>query len=186
MAGNTSVKESAIDALTIPNWVPLHWLFGNIPGVPIVSLMELLDTIGRLGLRTVQILPAKNALSNSYTIGGHTATGYAFLYGDSSDDAIATALDELKSALDGRSAVEVSRLIVEAATTKDSSPAAAPAVAPPTPLSLESPEQFALTWTTFQGLYQNALPLLDKWSATLTDQIVAEQLFWPTIANYGL
>jgi hypothetical protein len=95
-------------------------------------------------------------------------------------------LDELKSALDGRSAVEVSQLIVEAATGKDPLPAATRSAAPTTPLSLESPEQFALTWTTFEGLYRNALPLLDKWSATLTDQTVAEQLFWPAIANYGL
>jgi hypothetical protein len=186
MADNTLVKGSATAALTIPNWVPLNWLFGNIPGVPIVSLTELLETIGRLGLRTVQILPAKNALSNSYTIGGRTATGYAFLYGASSNDAIATALDDLKSALDGRSTADMSKLIVEAVTAKDPLPAAAPAAAPPTPLSLEGPEQFAITWTTFEGLYQNALPLLGKWSAALTDQTVAEQLFWPTIASYGV
>ncbi len=185
MADNTAVKASATDAFTIPNWVPLNWLYGNIPGVPIVSLMQLLDTIGRLGLRTVQILPAKNALSNSYTIDGHTATGYAFLYGDSSNDAIATALDELKGILDGRSEAEVSELIVAAATAKDPLPAAARAAGAPTPLSLDSPEQFALTWTTFEGLYQNAQPLLSKWSATLTDPTVAGQLFWPTIANYG-
>jgi hypothetical protein len=185
MPDNTAVKASAADALSFPNWAPLNWFYKNIPGVPIVSLKELLETIGRLGLRTVQILPAKNALSNSYTIGGRTATGYAFLYGDLSNDAIATALDALEDALDGRSEAEVSELIVASATAKDPLPAAVRAAAAPAPLSLESPEQFAITWTTFEGLYHNAQPLLSKWSATLTDPTVAGQLFWPTIANYG-
>jgi hypothetical protein len=177
MADNTPVAGSATS--TFPNWVPLlHRLYGNIPGVPVVSLEELLDTILKLGLRTVQILPAKNALSNSYTIGGRTATGYAFLYGDLPNDAVAAALEELKARLNGKSATEILELFGVPAPTKAKNQL--------TPPSLDSPEQFALTWTTFEGVYQNALPLLDTWSKTLTDPAVAEQLFWPTIASYGL
>lgn len=176
MADSTSVKENA--TFTVPNWIPLNLLYPNIPGVPVVSLEELGDTIVKLGLRTQQILPAKNALSNSYTIGGKTATGYAFLYGDSSGDPIAAALKELEALLLGKSETEVIALIGK--------PAPAKAKNQVKPLSLEKPEQFAITWTTFEGVYRNALPLLAEWAATLTDPAVAAQLFWPTIAGCGL
>ncbi len=183
MADNTAVEGTATAIL--PNWVPyLNLLYANIPGLPVISLTEVADTVLKLGLRTVQILPAKNALSNSYTIGGRTVTGYAFLY--DGNDPVATALEDLKGSLERHPATDILELIREAVTPKDPVPAAGPAVDQATPLSLESPEQFAITWTTFEGVYQNALPLLDKWSASLTDPAVAAQLFWPNIASYGL
>jgi hypothetical protein len=148
-------------------------------------LADLLDTVVKLGLRAVQLWPAKNALSNTYTIGGHTATGYAFLYDDSSTGGEAAALEDLRAALNNVSANEIIELISKAATSKDPVPAASRAVAPLTQLPLDSPEQFAITWTTFECIYKNALPLLDTWSKTLTDARVAQQQFWPTIAKYG-
>lgn len=182
MADNTSVEGSATSIL--PNWVPLNWLYPNIPGVPIISVTEVADTVWKLFLRTVQILPAKNALSNSYTIGGRTATGYAFLYGGT--DPVAGALDDLKGSLERQPATGILELMREAVAPKDRVAAPARSVDQVAPLSLESPGQFAITWTNFEGVYQNALPLLDKWSKTLTDPATATQLFWPTIASYGL
>jgi hypothetical protein len=186
MADNRSVKGMAINMPAIFDWLPLRLLgLDDIPGVAFVP-EQLLGTVLRLGLRTVQILPAKNALSNTYTIGGVTATGYAFLYGDSSSAAAANPTGKLADALHGQSATAMAALIVKAITASGASPAAVNPVDPLTQLSLDAPEQFAMAWTNFQGFYQNALPLLPKWSATLTDPAVAAQLFWPTIAGNGL
>jgi hypothetical protein len=183
MADNTPVQGSA--TFTIPNWVPyLNTFYPNIPGLPIPSLANLLDTVVRLGLRTVQLLPAKNALSNIYTIAGNTATGYAFLYGDPSNEPVAAALEDLEAGL--KSAPDLLKLIAEAVASKDASPAPVQAVAPLTQLPLDSPEQFAITWTTFECVYKNAMPLLGTWSKTLTDVKVAQQQFWPTIASNGM
>ncbi len=52
--------------------------------------------------------------------------------------------------------------------------------------SLNSPEQFAMGWTTLGGIDQCAAPLLPKWSASLTDADTATTLFWPTLAKYNL
>lgn len=61
--------------------LPLRW-FGlkDIPAVPI-KFSGLLDTILKLSQRAKDVAPARNGLSNLYTIGGQTATGEQFLYG---------------------------------------------------------------------------------------------------------
>ena len=58
------------------------WLLGlkDIPAVPI-QLEAMADTLLKLGIRTEQTMQAKQGLTNTYTIGGVTATGYEFVFG---------------------------------------------------------------------------------------------------------
>ena len=53
------------------------------------------------------------------------------------------------------------------------------------PLTLERPEQFAIGWTSFPSVYDDALPHLPAWSASLTDPDTATEQFWPMIAQHG-
>ncbi|HMG03851.1 MAG TPA: lipoxygenase family protein [Chthoniobacterales bacterium] len=52
--------------------------------------------------------------------------------------------------------------------------------------SLDSPEQFAMGWTTWGGIDQSAAPLLPIWASSLSDANAATTLFWPTFAKYNL
>ena len=53
------------------------------------------------------------------------------------------------------------------------------------PLTLESPEQFSIGWTSFPSVYDDALPHLPAWSQSLTDADAATRQFWPMIAQHG-
>ena len=55
-----------------------------------------------------------------------------------------------------------------------------------TKLSLDTPEQFAMGWTTFGGVQRDAQHLLPELVAMLTDKETATREFWPTIAKFGL
>jgi hypothetical protein len=54
-----------------------------------------------------------------------------------------------------------------------------------TALSLERPEQFAMSWTNYQGIFARYAYLIPDYAATLTDAEHATQLFWPLIAGNG-
>ena len=167
--------------------LPLR-IFGlkNIPGVPVV-VDQWLETLARLAERDIQTKSAKNGLTNTYTIGGNTASGHAFLYGGTPANALATARDELAEAL-RESPMHAAASLYSKIAPHGENPAAAAALTadPLTQLSLDDPAQFAISWTTFQNIYQDAEPKLAEWAATLTDPAVAAKRFWPTIATYGL
>jgi len=55
-----------------------------------------------------------------------------------------------------------------------------------TTLSLETPEQFAMGWTTFTGVERDARPLLPVFTAALQDPDAATAQFWPTIARFSI
>jgi len=55
-----------------------------------------------------------------------------------------------------------------------------------TRLSLETPEQFAMGWTTFNGVERDARLFLNVFAGALRDADVATREFWPTIARFGL
>jgi hypothetical protein len=155
----------------------------NVPAVPyLLTLSEPLLTLFRLAHRALEVEPAKNALSNTYTIGGETGTGYEFLFGSSASEDLARATAELEGILargfDG---------VKEAVLRKNVS-AVVRAMASSsgwTSLSLDKPEDFSISWTNYENVYQNAQPLLAGWSSTLTLLDAADEQFWPTIANCG-
>src|SRR5256885_15860430 len=72
----------------------------NIPAVPyLLTLSEPLLTLFRLARRSLDVEPAKNGLSNTYTIAGQTARGYEFLFGRPSSEELARATVELERIL---------------------------------------------------------------------------------------
>lgn len=193
--------------------LPLRLLgLKNIPAVP-VTLDGLLSTLVRLGIRAEEIKQAAHGLNNVYTIGGTTQPAFPFLFGTSSSgdapavradggvaaqvaptgdraDRAAAARQELATLLAGRPA-ELLRVMLEkvgdeADAKLEEELAKGQAGSGPTELSLEDPQQFSISWTTFPDVYGAAAPLLEPFAATLTDADAATRAFWPTIAGYGL
>jgi hypothetical protein len=165
------------------NHLPLRLIgLKNMPAVPI-ELDGLIDTALRLARRSEEIEPAKQGLSNIYTIGGRTAEAIEFLFGDQSDRARRDALSSLAQLCSDRPAKVASALVGLLATGK-SSPRAADASSP-TDLSLDAPDQWSISWTNYRDVYAKALPRLPGWASTLTDPDEASRQFWPTIATHG-
>ena len=162
---------------------PLEYEFPNLPAVP-VELEGMADTLLRLGIRSEQVMQAKLGLTNTYTVDGTTDTAYALLFGDGSGTpeseavtALARSLEEdpasVLALFDGlwREGSDIATTPPDATTQK--------------PLALDDPQQFSMSWTTFPGVYQAALPLLPAWASSLTDPVAATAQFWPMIAGKG-
>lgn len=167
--------------------LPLHF-FGlkNIPGVPVV-VDEWLDTLAKLAAREIETRSAKNGLTNTYTIGGQIATAHTFLFGGTPLNVAQKARDDLAQVVRENPMHAAASLYAKIASPAGNLAASGAATADPlTSLSLDDPAQFALSWTAFQDIAQNAQPLLPEWAATLTDPAIAAKRFWPTIASCGL
>jgi hypothetical protein len=52
-------------------------------------------------------------------------------------------------------------------------------------LSLESPEQFAMSWTNFQDIFARYAYLIPHYAASLRDPDEATRQFWPLFAEHG-
>lgn len=180
------------DVKHIPH-LPLRLLgLENVPAVPF-DLVDTIETLARLGLREEQARQAKQGFSNVYRIGGYENTGYAYLFGAGP---IGTADEraQLAAKLQGGGrlgmlgeAAMLAQVIEELRADHQAALRALPeAVEPITALSLESPDQFSLSWTTFPPVYRDAQPQFPAWQASLEDPDTASRLFWPTIAEYGL
>lgn len=154
----------------------------HIPAVPI-ELDGLVDSALRLRQRAEEILPARQGLSNSYTIGGRTAEAITFLFGDPSDQARRDALTDLAQLCGRRPAKVASALVGLLAAGHDRFQAPDPSS--PTALSLDAADQWSLSWTNYEDVYAKALPLLPAWATTLTDPDEASAEFWPAIAAHG-
>lgn len=165
--------------------------YPNIPAVPFI-LVQIPDTLIKLGLRSNATTQAKWGMSNVYTIGTQTANGYSFLYGRKEFDAHIeekadreTLLEEMENAIEE---VELSPVKLHQRFAKHAEPVSASArtTDPILKTVLTKPEQFALSWTTFNGVYDDALPLLPTYADTLRDPHTANLEFWPMIAKHGL
>jgi Lipoxygenase len=162
------------------------WLLGlkDIPAFPI-QLEAMADTLLKLGIRTEQTKQAKQGLTNTYTIGGVTATGYEFVFGRTPgfEEQVDEAREHVQQVLTLQPALVLTSLFDKA--LRDTGESVAASADPITALPLDKPEQWALSWTTFPEVYQKAAPLLPDWASTLTDPDAASARFWPTIAEYG-
>ena len=161
---------------------PRPSLYPNLPGVPDVPLQGL-ETLFRLLLRQVQTQSAKNGLTDVYKIGDTRATAHSYLFGGAEDadfSAVREAVTELVAARFAPS--------VPVATLSKAAQQAMPQASPSdlTRLSLDDPAQFAMAWTSYYDIRQDAQPLLAEWSATLTDAAVATKNFWPVLTQHGL
>ena len=177
-AGNAA---AAVPSTTgaIPQ-MPLRTMYPHLPAVP-VDVAGAIDTLARLKIRAEQTLQAVQGLNQRFRINGKTRTAYAFLYGGMSAPSQIEALDELTKSLRERPG-EASAEVQRRARRRD---AAAPTIGTSTPLSLDSPEQFSIGWTTFPNVYETGLKSLPEWASSLTDADSATQQFWPMIAEHG-
>ena len=152
-----------------------------------MELEGLPDTAYRLYERSKAIQPARDGLTNRYTINATTATGGQFLYGDAADTSAQVALHTLVDLQPSPRSL-LTRLQVLLSPRGDDStalPQARAAQSSLQGLSLVGPEQFAMSWTNFQDVYRQYAPLIPDYAATLTDADAATTAFWPTIAEHG-
>src|SRR4029079_3054291 len=56
----------------------------------------------------------------------------------------------------------------------------------PDRLTLQSPTDFTMSWTTYGNVYDDSKELGEKSPATLAHLATATELFWPTIANFAI
>jgi hypothetical protein len=162
---------------------PLEYEFPNLPAVP-VDLEGMADALVRLGVRSEQVLQAKLGLTNTYSVDGTTNTAYALLFGDSSGTPGSEAVTALARSLEEDPASVIA--LFDGLRREGSDIATRPPDATTQkPLALDDPQQFAMSWTTFPGVYQAALPLLAAWASSLTDPVAATAQFWPMIAGKG-
>jgi hypothetical protein len=155
----------------------------NIPAVPyVLTLSEPLLTLVRLATRSLQIQPAKDALSNVYTIGDQSAPANQFLFNSSASGDLQRETAELENILSQGSDGLIQAILRQTHSFGDVPDADN---APLTTLSLDKPDQFSISWTNFENIYENAQPFLDTWSDTLVSLDTAEEQFWPTVANFG-
>lgn len=165
--------------------LPLDWIgLENIPAVP-VELDGLLDSALKLYERTREIQPAKQGLTNRYTLNATTATSLEFLYGEKPGDGLQGALDEVIASLKHNPAGIVAAL--RKALTQDDPKDNVPGdLSSLQGLSLDDPKQWSMAWTNFQDIYAKSEHLVADYAATLTDADAATRCFWPTIADNGL
>ncbi len=174
--------ESHVDHLKIAN---LIW--PNLPAVPI-SLKETIEASARLLVREFQAKQASQGMTNVYTIGGVTTFGHDFLHNKTASSDRVKALTSLSSTLNPHSFSAFAGAMENSVKEE-----LAPLIESPDPtdltrLSLEHPEQWTITWTTFPQVYQpaHAKGLDTTWASALTSAEAATQQFWPMIAEYGM
>jgi len=155
----------------------------NLPALPL-DIAEVATTLPRLLRRLIEESPALIDLSNNYTLAGQTKTARQFLFGESGSNELQAALESLQSSLRENPARVINDFYQD--LLRPDSSAESMSLDPLTLFPLESPDQWTISWTNFQDIYDRSLPLLPRWAATLTDVTIAEEEFWPTMARYSV
>ena len=127
-------------------------------------------------------------MSNMYRIDQYNANGYSYQYGGANVSELKAELarQQLKADLEASSVeVEITPAKTKVRLNDYEQPLTSEAEDPITLLSLSDPKQFAMSWTTFNQVYDNAQKDLPEMAATMTDVEVANRAFWPTIAKHG-
>jgi hypothetical protein len=160
--------------------LPLRSSFPDLPAVP-VDIAGTIDTLAKLQVREQQEIQAKQGLTQKYRIGGVTRRAYAFLFGhpaaaaarSENRDALAQSLQDDPGAGPGQLHGSLDDREEPVSSTT------------PGPLSLDSPEQFSISWTSFPDVFESSQRLLPRYAASLTDADAATKQFWPMIAGHG-
>lgn len=195
----TDLVSSLADLRWFPRWALDLIGAGQAPGVPLVGLASVADTLLRLVGRGKSAAPARNGLSNRYTIGDVVATGFEFVYGKTGVGAAsphAHALNRLEAlgATGAKSeALQAAReLKLVAEQLEGPAPRALGALAADdlTTLSLTEAGQWEMGWTRYAGIYERATRegLGERFAAALdpSEPAAASAAFWPTLARYSL
>ncbi len=184
VAGQQAVLQRAHSAASQIPHLPLRFIFPHLPAFP-VDLAGMAETIGRLAIRAEQVIQAKQALTNMFTIQGVTDVGYAFLYGGAPTAAESDAARELVKLLQENPEKVLTDLLEKPLRARRGAVPTPSVVATTSPRSLDHPEQFSISWTTLPDVYRSGLPSLPLWAASLSDADSATEQFWPTIARHG-
>ncbi len=164
-------------------FLPTQSFYPHLPGIP-VDLEGMIKTVVLLLLRQAQITQAKQSLTKTFTIGGKTDVGYAFLFGDTPELGKTRGWTSVQDELNRNAQRAVNKGLIQPIRTRVApKPPSLPGA--PAPLPLESPDQFSISWATLPEVYQSGVDKLSTWSASLTDADAATQQFWPMIAEHG-
>lgn len=161
--------------------------YPNIPAIPFI-LTEIPGTLVHLGLRAYATTQAKWGMSNFYQLGDFHENGYTYLYGRGNDQPARAEADrqKLKEELERSTEQwELRKEKLKSRMEEGKHPVSATAEDPVTLLSLTHPEQFAMSWTTFNDVDAKAKKFLPAMTGIMTDVEIANSQFWPTIANHG-
>jgi hypothetical protein len=194
-----------LEGFQVPSW--------NGPALPRpdgdAGLEEIIDTVDKLIARGQYLIQAKDGLSIEYTLRGITATAERFMLGTedqveeaallrllltyvesflstvfsdkSHRDRISSEFSEFRAKLELRVARPLIKLTGATPSQANASPADDYSA-----FTLESPDQFAMAWTTFQDLFRHGYAHLDEYVAALTDPEAATRQFWPMIRSTAL
>lgn len=160
--------------------------FENIPAVPI-DLDELPGTLIKLAKRAGETSQALYGLTETYVIGGTKATGHSFLYGGDEEDVVKNELDNLHKSLKASSVDrELQHEVLKERLEASEHVSISKKENKLKGYSLDDPNQFNMSWTTFAGVKEDGEQHLKSFNKTLTDVTAATEAFWPTIAKHGL
>lgn len=172
-------RRSALSAASSDIWqLPLRATFPDLPAVPF-DAAGVVDTVARLAVRDEQETQAKQGLTHKFTIDGVTQTAYAFLLGGATASAQGDGRRALAKWLQenpGRTPADLHRTLAKRSSAASSAAS---------PLSLEHPKQFSISWTYFPNVREDGLRSLPAWVSSLTDPAAATSQFWPMIAQHG-
>jgi hypothetical protein len=141
----------------------------DIAGIPyILNLTEPLHTALRMAGKEAEIIPAKYGFTDTYTIKGVTASAYEFMFGKQPSQVLSHLISALRHT--GLTDSEGALKAIYSPGSSQSTDATQATVDPSalSHLSLESPEQFAMGWTQYQGISILAEPYLAGLVASLT------------------
>jgi Lipoxygenase len=105
------------------------------------------------------------------------------MYGSSSSltDAIKALVTKLE-----KEPETVLQSLSDATFLKSGDPVSTIDTSPLTSLSLDKPEEFTLSWTTYQDIYKKSSQLVPAFASSLPDADAATELFWPMIATFSM
>jgi hypothetical protein len=161
--------------------LPLREFFPDLPAIP-VDLEGMLETLVNLGIRAEQVKQAKQGLTRNFTINGVKRPAYAFLFKGTTAPTEHEDWQTLEELLRVNPERALDELQENLDRLRDLTPPPAPAT---TPLPLERPRQFSISWTTIPNVFESGSPSLPTWASSLTDADSATQQFWPMIAQNG-
>ena len=177
-----------------PKWLFRGMALKEIPAVPF-DVGKTLEAAAGLLARKQELQAAMKELSNIYTIDGVTDSAHDFLFreslADKLDDSVDDVLDDGAHALAELTGLRHSnpgRMLQrrDRAIHVPDDEVSYGLDLPKTALALDDPKQWTISWTNFKNVARDARAFVERWASTLTDVHVANETFWPMIADYGL
>ena len=130
----------------------------NIPAIPIkFSFLEPASTFGRLLKRKAESAPAKLALSNKYTIGGKTGTGFDFLFNSNFIEEVREAIEAVGfELLNDARRLRAFRSLYDPKVPEILGDRSVRRLGNEMKqLPLDNAEQFSISWTNLNNVYAN-------------------------------